>query len=170
MFKKYKINFSTETPGLFHSDKMLQVNDVCWLYTEPVDAFLHQSEMVLACTSRIQFGDEIFHTIVYDSNLEKLPKFAQDFFLYHELGHIINGDSTIDEETAKKALQMRAQGYILKMEADADLYAASQIGFRKAKKALKLLAFHSDLPKHSRKEIFFRYCKLLEKGPLGIFA
>lgn len=158
--KEMKISF-INAPQLFYSDKLVQVNDDVYLYTEPMDEYLHNRGIVLCAAVKINFGDAIYDVIVFDSALLKLPPYVQDMFIGHEVGHFVNNDiSDLSEADARKLIIKRTFGIIPTMEFNADKYAASLIGVSSAKSALMFMVKNTNLPLNSKIELLRRYCKI----------
>ena len=82
----------------------------------------------IACaTLFLGLNGETFHGIGVDDSFLKLSGNVKDFFVYHELGHILNGDITTDPTLTAKLLNQRLSGVIPEMEIKADEYAFDRI-------------------------------------------
>lgn len=88
---------------------------------------LIQEGVSIACAT-IFINEEggTFHGIGIDDSFLVCPGKIQDFFVYHELGHIRNGDIGKDIDNSKW-VKIRESGTIPEMEFNADRYAFDRI-------------------------------------------
>ncbi|MDD3121903.1 MAG: hypothetical protein PHC62_00140 [Candidatus Izemoplasmatales bacterium] len=97
---------------------------------------LRRKGLCLIAVFRNEHGE---YYIVIDEYFKRLPKYVQQFFMYHEIAHIIYGDLE-DKKTAIKERRKRTLTGKSNNELRADEYAASMIGFDKAIKSLWVMA------------------------------
>lgn len=147
---------------LFYPEKCYWIDEqsgICG-YAEPCDEFLHSQSIIYSGVTKVQFGNVIVNMIVVDSNFLKLEQNIQDFFIYHEIGHIKYGHNNISINEAKRIIIKRCLGFLPKMEVQADCYAASVVGKSTAKLALRAMITDKQLPFMSRFEIVKRFIKI----------
>lgn len=90
--------------------------------------------------------------IVVDNYFEIIPEYIQNFYIQHEIGHIMNGDLDKSIEELAKINKERQKGIIPQMELDADYYAAQQVGFEDAINALQYIIDNTDIFSGTRHE------------------
>lgn len=107
---------------------------------------------VMATMKPIFSLQKIDGIIINDNSYEKFSEGAKKFFLYHEIGHIKNGD--LDKigidfyRTAKRLLRVTVEPIELK----ADEYAVSKVGKDIAISALEEVIARTDLSVFSKLE------------------
>ena len=155
------VNDLSKWSMLFEDDK-----NIVAIHTEPCDEYMHSNGMLLAAANAIDLNnpDDIRNAgvIIYDSYLLKLDKDIQDFFINHEIGHIMNGDMKV--ASAKKSemlLFLRRHGLIPIMEFKADAFAAAIVGKNVAKKSFMHLLRLKSLSFVCKRDIFIRLLFML---------
>lgn len=94
------------------------------------DTFVHGNFSLLCGVTKSENGVYIIFT---DSYFRTLPKKAQDFFIYHEIGHMVYNSLQKD----RNILGIRKR--IVHDEIQADAFAASAVGIDTAIKSLKFV-------------------------------
>lgn len=122
--------------------------------------YLHCQGMALAATAVFE-GFENPILIVVDNYFDMLPLTAQDFFIQHEIGHIVNGDMNQSKEVLDKWTEDRKKCIIPECEFYADYYAANQLGFDVAINAMEFMIKNTDMYSGTKSE-FRRRIKYLE--------
>lgn len=160
-----KANTGFQIPELFFGHNLTQVEGTpVYVYTEPVDTFLHSRNILLSACVKLQFGDEIYDTVVVDSNFKKLPDEVQAALIHHEVGHAINKDlDGLSANESRKIILKRLLGFPVEMELKADAYAASVLGYKSVIKALQFMVKETNIPFLSGLEIR-RRIKVLKKS------
>lgn len=110
--------------------------------------FLMSCGFMFSCATRLADSSTI---IVVDKYFMELPEECKDFLLFHELGHIINGDTNLTETEAVKEFNNRTQGILSEREIKADKFASERITYKKAKKVLKYLVKNYSLAEKEMK-------------------
>lgn len=88
-----------------------------------------------AFTAKNLFGQLIIFT---DDDFETLPEDVRLFTLYHELGHVENGDLERPAEELQKVLRERNRKSVNEMELKADEYAVRKTSIETALKSMEL--------------------------------
>ena len=90
--------------------------------------FIKDSGLGIACASLFSTTDGISHGIGVDDSYFNLPGELKDFFIYHEVGHITNGDISMNNASmAADAMKVRMEGKVHDIELNADKYAFDRI-------------------------------------------
>ena len=158
---KSKVNYN---PGLaalemFQYDRFHKLTKDTYLYLDPKDDFLHSQCALLCCVTKMNYIDgNLVNLIVFDSKFLTCPKSIKEFFVNHEMGHVINKDH--DNPKYKQEKLLRLFGFLPEMEVNADLFAASVMGTDKVKNIIKYLITNSDLPLSTKFELFRRYTRI----------
>lgn len=160
-FKKQIMSNVIPEMSYFFGENMKGYRDGIYIYSEPVDNFLWRRNLLLCCCIKLKFGEDVYNTILTDSNFRKLPKIVQRALIEHEIGHVVNKDiEDLSESEANKLVIQRLFGFLPEMEVKADAYAASVIGHSKMIEAFKFMVKNTNLPFNTKIEIIRRIFKL----------
>ena len=102
------------------------------------DIWLHRQGMILSEASKLLTSEgELVTVIIVDDYFMSAPQYVQDVLVFHELGHIENGDldNISPTNTLKRWLLMNV-GIVQKIELEADKFAAKRVGKEETLKAL----------------------------------
>ena len=101
--------------------------------------------------------------IIYDKNFMKLSEESQKFILFHELGHIINGD--LEGDNASKISRIRNILRFLNISNKAE-FAADKFAVKRTSKKVALNAFWE----MKRINIFISSLDLIQRAIVIIFG
>lgn len=146
---------------IYEGDYKYICEDIC-IYKKLADDFIHKDRVAFTGVVRMEIEGKQCYLIVTDSHFNKLPKGVRRFLLYHEIGHCFQflRCSEIDEDTLRMETKGRLYGKLPISELNADAYAASILGVKKASMALKWLAINTDLPLLTKIELVRRIISL----------
>ena len=114
----------------------LIIIDGCLFNTQQCNILLHRRNILISAVVNTTSGP----IILIDRFYNDLSDIGKKFALYHEIGHVKLGHlNNLSEEESDKNLKARIKGdgTQLKIEFDADAYAASCIGIENAISALR---------------------------------
>lgn len=118
------------------------------------DIWLHCQGIILSGASKFLTSEgELIDVIIVDDYFMSAPRYVQDVFSMHELGHIKNGDleNLSAANTLKRWLLMNI-GIVQKMELEADAFAAKAVGKEDTIKALSWM-YENVQNKPTKKEL-----------------
>lgn len=141
--------------------KMEQLEENLILVKEPCGPFVHKNFGAICMLAPDATGK--LGMIIKDQFFDELPKFVQEFFMHHEIGHFKNGHHLRGEKNKTPNL-IRTFGISNGMEFSADEYAAKQVGRKKSVAALKWMCENTDLPMSSKWEMRQRISHLKKES------
>lgn len=115
---------------LNHELTVSDINEMGFIFTKYSDLIMSCGFMLSAMTIA-KFDEILAPVVIIDYNFEDVSRNAQEFLVYHELGHYYKQKETI--------MQQNGVYRDINDEYEADEYAAEQIGYENAINALNEL-------------------------------
>lgn len=148
---KAGLNFIKESDILFELEgyKVIKNNNI-----------VHSISSVIACTGFLNILGEKVDCVFVDDNYNKIPDYARNFFLYHEIGHIKNNHCNTIKKANKYALSRIFK--LKEEEIEADKYAMSVVGKEDSIKTFDFLINNTTLGFITKRELKLRKQELLK--------
>ena len=121
---------------------------------------VHMYNLCYTVVTQDMFNKNVFY-IAYDQKYVELSPNSQKFLLFHEIGHIVNGDFEKKYQTIHNKNILRTLGISNKMEFNADKFAVKRVGKKAALNGLFEM---------KKKNIFTSSLDLIQRAIVIIFG
>ena len=121
---------------------------------------VHMYNLCYTIVTQDMFDKKKFY-IAYDQKYVELSPSSQKFLLFHEIGHIVNGDFEKKYQTIHNKNILRTFGISNKMEFNADKFAVKRVGKKVALNCLFEM---------KKKNIFTSSLDLIQRAIVIIFG
>ena len=115
--------------------KELHFQDKTILFGTYEELGVHMYNLCFTAVAQDMFNKKVFY-IAYDQKFVELSPMSQKFLIFHEIGHIVNGDFDKDLETILNKNTLRSFGVSNKFEFNADKFAVKRTSKKVALKCL----------------------------------